>query len=91
MKKRPENLSFRGIIRTNIAVVMNGVKERKPPAREVLLLPSGRQGRRQFEAHWRFRAALSVFRRKMEAEADKTESTFAEGKYVCGRRLKALP
>ena len=34
MKKRPENLRFRGIIRTNIAVVMNGVKERKPPASE---------------------------------------------------------
>jgi len=26
----------------------------------------------------------------MEVEADKTESTFAVGKYVCGARLKEL-
>ncbi len=38
----------------------------------------------------KFRAALAVFRRKMEAGADKTESTFAVGKYVCGGRLKKL-
>ena len=37
-----------------------------------------------------FRAALAVFRRKMEAGADKTESTFAVGKYGCGGRLKKL-
>ena len=29
-----------------------------------------------------FRAALAVFRRKMEAGADKTESQFAEGKHT---------
>ena len=29
-----------------------------------------------------FRAALAVFRRKMEAEADKAESQFAEGKHT---------
>jgi hypothetical protein len=47
--------------------------------------------RRHFKAQREFRAALAVFRRKMEAQADKTESTFAAGKYVCGGRLKALP
>ena len=58
--------------------------------RRFSLLPSGRQGRRPLEAQGIFRAALAVFRRKMEAGADKTESTFAVGKYVCGRRLKKL-
>ncbi|MBQ3227269.1 MAG: hypothetical protein IJB43_01665 [Clostridia bacterium] len=47
-------------------------------------------GRRPFEAQGEFRTALAVFRRKMEAEADKAESTFAVGKYVCGARLKEL-
>jgi hypothetical protein len=46
--------------------------------------------RRLFEAQGVFRAALAVFRRKMEAGADKTESTFAVGKYVCDGRLKKL-
>ncbi len=57
---------------------------------EELLCPSSRQGRRLLEAREMFRAALAVFRRKMEAGADKTESTFAVGKYVCGARLKKL-
>jgi len=49
-------------------------------------------GRRLFEAQGIFAASLAVFRRKMEAGADKTESTFAVGKYVCGGRqgLRAL-
>ena len=59
--------------------------------REVLIIPSGRRGIAVLKHRGKFRAALAVFRRKMEAQADKTESTFAAGKYVCGGRLKALP
>ena len=75
------------------------VNEQKPPARggfahskRVVPFDALRQIGAACSKHKReFRAALSVFRRKMEAGADKTESTFAEGKYVCGRRLKAPP
>ena len=38
-------------------------------------------GRRPFEAQGEFRTALAVFRKKMEAGADKTESQLAAGKH----------
>ena len=47
----------------------------------LLTLPEPSAGRSQLEARREFRAALAVFRRKMEAEADKAESQLAEGKY----------
>ena len=53
-------------------------------------IPNGRRGAARLKRRGGFRAALAVFRRKMEAGADKTESTFAVGKYVCGARLKKL-
>jgi hypothetical protein len=66
------------------------VKEQKPTASGRFYSFQNAGGRRHFEAQREFRAALSVFLRKMEAQADKTESTFAAGKYVCGGRLKKL-
>ncbi len=61
-----------------------------PPARGGRIILSGRRPADRLKRVGGFRAALAVFRRKMEAGADKTESTFAEGKYVCGARLKEL-
>ena len=59
--------------------------------REAVFLSETPAGRRRFGSiKGKFRAALSVFQRKMEAGADKTEPTFAVGKYVCDGRLKKL-
>ena len=102
MRISAKNLSWRKITCNKPAGELNlyrktrveyarGVKERKPPARGGFTPSTMSAGRRHFEAQGEFRAALAVFRRKMEAGADKTESTFAVGKYGCGGRLKALP
>ena len=79
------------ILRIVAFFYLKSAKERKPPAREGFTPSKQPTGRSLFEAHGKFCTALAVFRRKMEAGADKTESTFAVGKYVCGARLKALP
>ena len=47
----------------------------------VLLLPNRLRGAVGLKRKAEFRAALAVFRRKMEAGADNTESQFAEGKH----------
>ena len=57
---------------------------------DVFLFETPAERRRFGSIKGKFRAALSVFQRKMEAGADKTEPTFAVGKYVCGGRLKEL-
>ena len=70
-------------------MTFNRVNEQKPPARggfthskRVVPFDALRQiGAARLKHQREFRAALSVFRRKMEAGADKTESQLAEGKH----------
>ena len=78
------------ILKRRLFRVAKGEGAKTSPVRGGFTPSKRAAGRRPFEAQGEFRTALAVFRRKMEAEADKAESTFAVGKYVCGARLKEL-